>query len=90
MVGCMVDEESWSDYHKLLNCSDSSLDTFQSLTWRGRESGDIWFDVRREGWLHVLIWRQVWWDVASWGHWRGWVAWHWRVRVVAHWSGWLY
>lgn len=68
----------------------SSLDTFQLLTWRGRESGHIWLDVRREGWLHVLVWRQVWRDVASWGHWRGWVSRHWRVRVVAHWSGRLY
>lgn len=59
-------------------------------TWRWRESSDIWFDVRREGWLHVLVWRQVWRDVASWGHWRGRIARHWGVRVVTHRSGWLY
>lgn len=68
----------------------TSLDTLQLLTWRGRESGDIWFDIRREGWLHILVWRQVWRDVASWGHWRGWIAWHWGVRVVTHRSGRLY
>lgn len=84
----MVDKVWWSDQHQTVHIT--SMDTFQLLTWRRRESGDIWFDIRREGWLHILVWRQVWRDVASWGHWRGWIAWHWGVRVVTHWSGRLY
>lgn len=78
-----------SQTFKRVNHVFSPLVIYQLLTWGWRESSDIWFDVRRKGWLHILVWRQVWRDVTSWSHWRGGVAGHRRVRVVTHRSWWL-